>query len=766
MADDARLEVVLEAKIDKLQASLNKANQTIGGWAAKTQKQLDDVDSRWGKLFGKTDPGRALDKVFDASRFKILDSGIARIGLFGSALEALGPAGIAAAAGIAATAIAFEQTRAATEFAANLQHAADKAHVTTDELQAFQQALRLAGGDEHAAGGALEAFSVAFGKAEAGLRRGLIPFRELFGNTFTAQSAKNLGTTAQALDAVVAAMQRLPDAQKDLVTSQLGLDGLKPLIERGPEAMRELQDEARKAGLIMDADLVKRGAAANEQFVTLTKVIDVQLKSAFVDLGPVLVGLLQQMATLAKLAADVADEFKSIETKRTSTLERLQKDFLDRAQSPLDKLIPGLQAHDLDRAAKISAELGKRADEGAAAKTPPATGSVFDQTKSAHDDSAQKTATVAAQLANAEKARLQAEVALTENIDERAAAERAIIQEELVASEARLDKLKAEINGDKGLSDAKKRDLLAALDTARWDEEQAAKARQALVDRDEIRKSFDEWLAHNEAIAAYLDQEAQAQGEIAETAAQRRQLARAALIDDQRLARIRQKEALDRAVEDKSKLPGEAKQELAAGDAARSAQLKAFDAQNADPIERYRRSVQDLNTEVQDVGVNAMHSLASGLADAIVNAKSLGDVGRAVFKQLIQDILQSVIEKNLSNTVASIFKFIPGFASGTDSAPGGLALVGENGPELVNLPRGSAVTPTSATLTALQRMSVGQRPSVTFVQPVSFDLRGAVMTDDLLRQMNSIGAQSAVAATSAARRLTAADLQRQARRRL
>jgi hypothetical protein len=37
----------------------------------------------------------------------------------------------------------------------------------------------------------------------------------------------------------------------------------------------------------------------------------------------------------------------------------------------------------------------------------------------------------------------------------------------------------------------------------------------------------------------------------------------------------------------------------------------------------------------------------------------------------------------------------PMFASGTDFAPGGLAIVGEKGPELVNLPRGSQVVPNS-----------------------------------------------------------------------
>lgn len=40
---------------------------------------------------------------------------------------------------------------------------------------------------------------------------------------------------------------------------------------------------------------------------------------------------------------------------------------------------------------------------------------------------------------------------------------------------------------------------------------------------------------------------------------------------------------------------------------------------------------------------------------------------------------------------------IPGFANGTNNAPGGLALVGERGPELVNLPRGSQVTPAPRT---------------------------------------------------------------------
>jgi hypothetical protein len=39
------------------------------------------------------------------------------------------------------------------------------------------------------------------------------------------------------------------------------------------------------------------------------------------------------------------------------------------------------------------------------------------------------------------------------------------------------------------------------------------------------------------------------------------------------------------------------------------------------------------------------------------------------------------------------YKPLPGFAAGTNFAPGGLAIVGERGPELVNLRRGSQVIP-------------------------------------------------------------------------
>jgi hypothetical protein len=48
-----------------------------------------------------------------------------------------------------------------------------------------------------------------------------------------------------------------------------------------------------------------------------------------------------------------------------------------------------------------------------------------------------------------------------------------------------------------------------------------------------------------------------------------------------------------------------------------------------------------------------------------------------------------------AGSVESLGAGVQQYASGTDYAPGGMSLVGENGPELVNLPTGSSVTPNS-----------------------------------------------------------------------
>jgi len=68
-------------------------------------------------------------------------------------------------------------------------------------------------------------------------------------------------------------------------------------------------------------------------------------------------------------------------------------------------------------------------------------------------------------------------------------------------------------------------------------------------------------------------------------------------------------------------------------------------------------------------------------------------------------------------------------AAGTQNATGGLSLVGEHGPELVNMPRGSQVTPTNRTQSLLQ--SVSPAPSISIAYSPQITIQGSASQSDV-----------------------------------
>lgn len=109
------------------------------------------------------------------------------------------------------------------------------------------------------------------------------------------------------------------------------------------------------------------------------------------------------------------------------------------------------------------------------------------------------------------------------------------------------------------------------------------------------------------------------------------------------------------------------------------------------------RLPQELGTmanDAQTATVRVAQSFAD-MAESI--ASSLGNLigGKAggIFSSLISIGLQFGRAGAFGSGVTNWLNKIPAFANGTRSAPGGLSLVGERGPELVDLPRGSRVIP-------------------------------------------------------------------------
>jgi hypothetical protein len=102
--------------------------------------------------------------------------------------------------------------------------------------------------------------------------------------------------------------------------------------------------------------------------------------------------------------------------------------------------------------------------------------------------------------------------------------------------------------------------------------------------------------------------------------------------------------------------------------------------------------VQQINSASQQLG----SAISTAFSDAIVEGKKLNEVLDSLLKTLAKAAINSTIMSLFTPGAGgglSPFSKMLGFAGGTNSAPGGMALVGERGPELVNLPRGAQVIP-------------------------------------------------------------------------
>lgn len=106
------------------------------------------------------------------------------------------------------------------------------------------------------------------------------------------------------------------------------------------------------------------------------------------------------------------------------------------------------------------------------------------------------------------------------------------------------------------------------------------------------------------------------------------------------------------------------------------------------------------------------------LIDGFLEGKDAGDI----FRNVLADIGRSLLNMGI-NGLGVAFK-IPGFAKGTNSAPGGLARINEQGGEIVNLPRGAQVIPHDISMQMARAAgNSAAGPNITFAPTI--DARGA-----------------------------------------
>ena len=375
MADGGAINLRLSLKgAEQVRSELDK----IGPAGAKMGRELDRAMRAPG-------PGlQALDTGMKSARGEI-EGFAGRIGPVGTGLAGLGAAGLAVAAGVTAavlaTAAAVQQAIAATRFADDLEDAAGKINIGVEALQEWRFAAAEAGATAADADSAIDSFQRKLGEAMAGGRS--VKWFERLG--FGAADLKEFKGTEEALDAVIDRIAGLgTEAERAAVADKLGLGPLIPLVRQGADAIEEMRTRARELGIVMDEDMVKRGAEASREMEVLSQKIDMQLKQAFLDLGPAIVWVMGLVGQLASALNNMSNSWKSFEIKSSDYLQREDQrlsrgitSLLARAgaDSP-DDLSPSertLFNRLNERRGRIASELSDRSAAAAAAPAPAPT---------------------------------------------------------------------------------------------------------------------------------------------------------------------------------------------------------------------------------------------------------------------------------------------------------------------------------------------------------------------------------------------------------
>lgn len=733
---------------------LEKANQRA---IASTNKSAGDIEKRLDKL-SKADFGQFFDKTFSRSRIDLFRTAGARIPLFGSQLELLGGYGLAAAAGVGAVALALGQAKAAMDFADEVSDTANRLHVTTDALQEYRYAIVQAGGEEKGADEALEAFSVTLGKAQEGLAKSQKGFLAL---GFTKEQINSWSTVEEALDAVIRKVGEIrSNPQKDAVIQQLGLDGIKPLVESGIDEVKRLQAEAQRIGVVMDAGLIAKAGEAHDKFETLQKIVKIQLMSAFVDLAPVLVDLMKTLADMARFAANIADSFRDIEHRRDEAIQaeiddlKAERDRVARSKgkrivvgmSQDEMLAQGLagaagggqvpiqttdnKAGELARLdgkiASLQAILDQRAKDRA---VPPPIGDkpLVPQGPSTPDKSAQVAQRSRQVIAEALRGQADAEIALTDSVDKN-------LQYELDRIEAQRKEANDRLDYEASRDEITK----AAAEEAKAANDAAAKAKADLAQRKADEATLDADLEQNRIIAQLVDQEWQIRADMADTLMQRVKLEREMLLAAQRRRLDELKIETDRAVAHGALSRDDADARIRAELALQKAERDKMD---HDTVQTIKSGLLDMWDAVQNRGQSVFDYLADRFKAKLLDA--LAEDGATIIAQLLHLMTSQGGGSGTVQIGNAIAQFAGAFAGGGTIPAGQWGIVNDGGMEAIRAkPGGGIEVANNSSLRAIARMP-SPRGGGGVVQYITVQADGAILANEVFDRIDDMGRQAA-----------------------
>ncbi|PZQ55261.1 MAG: hypothetical protein DI555_07880 [Novosphingobium pentaromativorans] len=462
-------------------------------------------------------------------------------------------------------------------------------------------------------------------------------------------------------------------------------------------------------------------------------------------------------------------------------IEMLERAGLIEKKAPVDPMVKGLQNAKALTAEQMLANLPSESGTSSTTNVNPA---IPTKEKKKKTPKAPEMATEADQQRELDRLaseELNAKLALATDADERAD-----ISREILAAE-KAERI-AEVQANDKFTDAQKKAQMAYLERLYGADSSTG---EIVVNNSLYAAKLNREIAEEQARQAndMLGRQAdtlQSWADIAVSTKERARLEGEALTLQQQIQRNLLEQQI--ASGDIAKADADRARALLANQ--QQAERQRFDRSNMSPMERYKfdlqASVANINEAMEGIKVDGIDSLVNGLSGAIAGTQKLGAVFKGVAQSIIADLARIQLQKalvgglskvlglaggsSINGVSASSFsaglgseiqswaadlKKIPGFATGTNYAPRGLALVGERGPELVNFSGGQRVYNNADT----SQLLGGRGAQLQVVPSAYFDV---VVREQAAR----VAVPAASAAGAQARASAGTDLARAQRRRI
>lgn len=264
-------------------------------------------------------PGmRALDNAAKDLRAEF-DGLAGRIPVVGSALQALGPAGLAAAAGVVAIGAGFtamlQNSRQTIEQLSAIKDAADNVALGIEDFQAFRGVSLIAGIDAEATESMLATLAINSARASEGFGKMYAALQRV--NPQLAEQLALSTTQAERLDILAKAVQGAAtyNEKLNIAVAAFGSEGrqLIRVLDESGASMDTWRAKAEDAGLVVEASLVNAVDAIGDRIAELEARTGVAAQRLGVATAPVLESVEEFKGDFLSGLAEIFEGFKALE---------------------------------------------------------------------------------------------------------------------------------------------------------------------------------------------------------------------------------------------------------------------------------------------------------------------------------------------------------------------------------------------------------------------------------------------------------------------